>query len=148
MSISQYHAALGARFVDAVPHVRELGIGLVAVSRDRVQVNLPYRPEWLGDASNGLIHPGVTTTLVDSCSGMAVLARLEKYEPIATLDLRMDYLRPALADKTLHCAAECYRVTAHIVFVRATVWQDDEQFQVALSQSVFMRSSTSQKRVL
>lgn len=148
MPDNNYHDALAARFIDAVPHVHELGIEMVSMSAARVHVRLPYREDWLGDTVHGLIHPGITSTLVDSSSGLAVLARLDRPEPIATLDLRMDYLRPAVGGLALDCQAECYRVTPHIVFVRATVWQDNVDKPVALSQSVFMRSSTSKKRVI
>lgn len=143
-----YHDHLAARFIGAVPHVAELGIQMVTMNSERIHLRLPYREQWLGDSVHRLIHPGIISTLVDSGSGLAVLARLEKPEPIATLDLRMDYLRPALADLAIDCSAECYRVTQHIVFVRATVWQGKPEKPVALSQSVFMRSSTSKKRVI
>lgn len=148
MSDSSYKDALAQRFINGVPHVSELGVEMISMSAQRIHIRLPYRDDWLGDPLNGLIHPGVTSTLVDSGSGLAVLARLEKPEPIATLDLRMDYLRPALAGKALDCSAECYRVTPHIVFVRASVWQDSPEKPVALSQSAFMRSSTSKRRVI
>lgn len=142
------HDALAERFLSRVPHVRELGIEMVSVSSARIHIRLPYRDDWLGDTTYGLIHPGVTSTLIDSGCGLAVLARLEKPEPIATLDLRMDYLRPGVRGKALECQAECYRVTTHIVFARATVWQDSIEKPIALSQSAFMRSSTSKKRVI
>jgi uncharacterized protein (TIGR00369 family) len=145
---SPYHQALAARFMQVVPHVHELGMHVIDLQPDAVHLRLPYREEWLGDIVHGLIHPGIISTLVDSGSGLAVLARLEKPEPIATLDLRMDYLRPAVKDQALDCRAEAFRVTPHIVFVRACVWQNDENKPVALSQSVFMRSSTSNKHVV
>ncbi|MES2488708.1 MAG: PaaI family thioesterase [Pseudomonadota bacterium] len=143
-----YHQALTERFLQVVPHVRELGMSIVDLQTEGIHIRLPYREEWLGDVVHGLIHPGIISTLVDSGSGLAVLARLENPEPIATLDLRMDYQRPALKDLALDCRAEAYRVTPHIVFVRATVWQTDESKPVALSQLAFMRSSTSKKRVV
>ncbi|HWU69625.1 MAG TPA: PaaI family thioesterase [Stenotrophobium sp.] len=148
MPENSYHQALGARFSRAVPHVRALGIHIVEVCSTQVTAALPYRDDWLGDPVRGLIHTGVITTLVDSASGLAVLARLERYEPVATLDLRMDYLRPALRDLALNCRAECYRLTAHIAFVRASVWQDDAGAAVATSQSVFMLSSRKKQRTL
>lgn len=144
---TSHHQELTERFMSVVPHVNELGMSIVGLRSDSVHIRLPYREEWLGDVVHGLIHPGIITTLVDSGSGLAVLARLASPEPIATLDLRMDYQRPALKDLSLECRAEAYRVTSHIVFVRATVWQDDENKPVVLSQSTFMRSS-SNKRVI
>jgi uncharacterized protein (TIGR00369 family) len=148
MSLSPHHQALTERFMHVVPHVHELGMQIVELRSEGIHIRLPYREEWLGDVVHGLIHPGIISTLVDSGSGLAVLARLDNPEPIATLDLRMDYQRPALKDLALECRAEAYRVTPHIVFVRASVWQSDESKPVALSQLAFMRSSTSKKRVI
>lgn len=148
MSRSLYHQELAARFANVVPHIHELGMSIIDMQSESVHIRLPYREEWLGDTVHGLIHPGIISTLVDSGSGLAVLSRLDNPEPIATLDLRMDYLRPALKDLALDCRAEAFRVTPHIVFVRASVWQTDEKNPVALSQSAFMRSSTSKKRVV
>lgn len=142
MSLSVHHQELRDRFMSVVPHVNELGMSIADLRADGVHIRLPYREEWLGDIVHGLIHPGIITTLVDSGSGLAVLARLGSPEPIATLDLRTDYQRPAVKDFPLECRAEAYRVTSHIVFVRATVWQDDEDKPVVLSQSTFMRSSS------
>ena len=148
MSLSPYHQALTERFMNVVPHVHELGMSIVDLRSEAIHIRLPYREEWLGDVVHGLIHPGIISTLIDSACGLAVLARLDNPEPIATLDLRMEYQRPALKDLALDCRAEAYRVTPHIVFARATVWQADENKPVALSQGAFMRSSTSKKSVV
>ena len=145
-SPDQFRDSLRSHFAQSVPHVAELGIQVDVLDDRGARATLPYRAAWLGDTERGLIHTGLITSLVDSVSGICVFARLANFEPIATLDLRMDYLRPALRDKALHCHAECYRVSSHIAFVRASVWQDDEQEPIATSQSVFMRASHSSRR--
>ncbi|MBI2384125.1 MAG: PaaI family thioesterase [Gammaproteobacteria bacterium] len=146
MTHASFYDAVRTRFTEVVPHVRECGMIVDHLSAEYAQARLPYRPEWLGDSERRLIHTGIITTVIDTVSGLAVLAALGQFEPIATLDLRMDYLRPTLPDKPLHCRAECYRVTRHICFVRACAWQDDEKEPVAVSQSTFMRSSHSRQR--
>lgn len=148
MALTHLSGALHHRFADAVPHVKELGIVVNTLTPEAVLMQLPYRDDWLGDPSRGVIHTGVITTLVDSACGLALLAKLQSLEAIATLDLRMDYLRPALRDRDLHCRAECYRVTPHIAFARATVWQELESEPVAVSQSVFMRTTRNRPRAL
>ncbi len=69
-----------------------------------------------------------------------MLACIGGLEPIATLDLRMDYLRVGRRDLAVHCRAECHRLTPSIAFARATVWQDDPAQPIAQSQGVFMRT--------
>lgn len=132
-------------FVGSIPHIGDIGMQVTALSELGARVELPYRPDWLGDTQRGVIHTGIITTLVDSACGLAVVAAQKYPAPVATLDLRMDYLRAAVPDKTLHCHAECYRLTRSIAFVRAHVWQDLESEPVAVSQSTFMLSAKSSK---
>ena len=134
-----YFEALQSNFSRLIPHARECGLVIDRLDAQGALASLPYRREWLGDTGRGLLHTGIITTLVDTVSGLAALSATGQFEPIATLDLRMDYLRPALPEKTLYSHAECYRLTRSIAFVRARAWQDDEQQPVAVSQSTFMR---------
>lgn len=138
--------SLRRNFAEYVPHVKALGITVTGFAPESVVMTLPYRDEWLGDTERGVIHTGVITTLIDSCCGMALLAKLESLEAIATLDLRVDYLRPALRDKPVLCRAECYRLTQSVAFLRATAWQDNESEPVAVSTGAFMRNSRSKPR--
>lgn len=140
MSTSPFHSALRQRFAQFTPHVAVCGMRLTAVDTEGVEATLPFRDDWLGDTERGLIHPGIVSVLVDSACGAAVIARIANLEPIATLDLRMDYLRAGLRDLDIHCRAECYRLTDSIAFVRASVWQQDRTLPIALSQSAFMRT--------
>lgn len=121
-----------------VPHAEDLGIRILEVDRGLARLALDFREELLGDAERGLIHTGVITSMIDSACGIAVIAAADGPVTVATLDLRMDYLRPALRDHALHARAECYRLTRHIAFVRAQAWQESETRLVATSTSVFM----------
>src|SRR5687768_11924548 len=108
-------------------------------------MRMPCRPEFLGDMERAAIHTGAVTTLIDSACGVAVLAHLGTPEPIATLDLRVDYLRASRMHADLVCRAVCFRTTPQIVFVRAEVWQDDPSQPVAVGQAAFMRGNSSSK---
>lgn len=148
MAQKSFYAALLANFTQAIPHSRECGMVIDRLDAGGADAHLPYRPEWLGDTGRGLIHTGIIISLVDTVSGLAALAAIGRFEPVPTLDLRMDYLRPAVPDKTLYARAECYRLTRSICFVRASAWQDDAAEPVAVSQSTFMRASGSGRRAL
>jgi uncharacterized protein (TIGR00369 family) len=141
MSTSDFHQALRLSYCTLVPHVRDLGIELTRVDAEAAEARLPYRPELLGDVERGLIHTGVITSLIDSICGLALLAHIAKPTRIATLDLRVDYLRPSRPGADLLCRADCYRLTEHIAFLRASVWQDDPQQPVASSLGTFMRTA-------
>lgn len=140
MDNASFHDTLRQRFTETTPHAAVCGMLLTDVAADGVVAQLPYRDDWLGDTERGLIHPGIVTVLVDSACGAAVLARIAAIETIATLDLRMDYLRAGLRDLDIHCHAECYRLTPSIAFARASVWQRGREQPIAVSQSVFMRT--------
>ena len=56
---------------------------------------MPYDAKLVGNPETGVLHGGAITALLDGASGAAVFAALVDIVPIATLDLRIDYLRPA-----------------------------------------------------
>jgi uncharacterized protein (TIGR00369 family) len=132
------HQLIADNFRRHVPHADDLGIRILEVGLGLARLALDFREELLGDAERGLIHTGVITSMIDSACGIAVIASAANPATVATLDLRMDYLRPALRDKAIFVQAECYRLTRHIAFVRAQAWQDSEDRLVATSTSAFM----------
>jgi uncharacterized protein (TIGR00369 family) len=139
MAQKGFFEALRANFIQSIPHARDCGMVVEALDEGGARASMPYRDSWLGDTERGVYHTGVITTLVDTVSGIAAMAAAGRFETIATLDLRMDFLRPAAQGKDLRVHATCYRLTPSIAFVRASAWQDDEATPVAVSQSTFMR---------
>ncbi len=123
-----------------VPYARELGMEIVQATRDSVLVICPAQQELAGDTTRGWLSTGALTALIDSACGVALHAHLGQYEPIATLDLRVDYLRPTQLGLLLRCRAECYRLTPTIAFLRALAWQDDAAAPVAAASGSFMRT--------
>src|ERR1700730_8680022 len=62
--------------------------------------SLPYRPVFVGDTETGVLHGGVVTAMLDESCGMAVQLALDGTSAIATLDLRIDYQKPATPAST------------------------------------------------
>jgi uncharacterized protein (TIGR00369 family) len=129
---------LARRFLDSIPHNRALGLQVVDMQRAMAVFLLPYAAKLVGNPDTGVIHGGAITALIDACSGAAVFAALDKYGPIATLDLRIDYLRAPDAGQAVTCRATCYKVTRNVAFTRAVAYTDDEQDPVASSAGTFM----------
>jgi uncharacterized protein (TIGR00369 family) len=126
--------------------MREICARITAVDKGRGSMTLPARPEWVGDPLRGQLHPGALTVLADSTCGLAVGTALTQRAPYATLDLRMDYLRPAGPEHDVHCDAHCFRLTHNVAFVRAEVYQADRNEPIAVAQASFMLSTASGKR--
>lgn len=80
-----------------IPFDRFLGLKVEAVGPGRARLRLPYRPEFIGDPRRPALHGGVVSMLVDTCGGAAVWASGAVEDRVATIDLRVDYLRPAPA---------------------------------------------------
>ena len=93
----------------------------------------------VGNPETGTVHGGAITTLMDTTCCMASVCVLPEFEICPTLDLRIDYMRPAEPDKDIFGFAECYRVTPHIVFSRGYAYQDDPSQPIAHAVGTFMR---------
>ncbi len=127
---------------NGIPQCGDIGIKVHEMTGDKVTMGLPYDSQFTGDPVSGVLHGGVITTLVDSVSGMCIYAKLQKYVPIATLDLRIDYLKPATPGEELFAQAYCYKMTKRIAFVRSVAYHTDPEDPVANSVSTFMLHST------
>lgn len=127
-----------AVFLQRLPLARELGIELVSVDAARgfCAIRQPFRPELIGDPDRQTLHGGVITYLLDTLAAAATITR--RVPAQATLDLRIDYLRPATAQGDLVAEAECYRVTRHVAFVRGVCHQGDRERPVANLTATFM----------
>jgi uncharacterized protein (TIGR00369 family) len=128
-------------FSRGVPHNQALGIQVIEVTSAGVVFELPYDPRLVGNPDTGTLHGGAITALLDACSGAAVFAALAELVPIATLDLRIDYLKPAEPGKAVICRASCYKMTRNVAFTRAVAHQDDPDDVIAHSVGTFMLST-------
>lgn len=100
--------------------------------------SLPYRPVFVGDTETGVLHGGVVTAMLDESCGMAVQLALDGTSAIATLDLRIDYQKPATPGLAIKAHSVCYRTTRSIAFVRSTAYQESEDDPVATATACFM----------
>ncbi|WP_373852867.1 PaaI family thioesterase [Brevundimonas abyssalis] len=73
--------------------------------------------------------------MLDHVGGLAVWVALGEFRPIATLDLRVDYMRAAEPGRDLLARARCYRLTHSIGFVRAFAYESDPDDPVAAAQA-------------
>ena len=114
------------------------GLALDRAAPGEVWTSLAYRPVFVGDTETGVLHGGVVTAMLDETCGMAVQLALDGTSAIATLDLRIDYQKPATPGLAIRAHSVCYRVTRSIAFVRATAYQETEDEPVATATACFM----------
>ena len=102
-------------FLNFVPHVKALGLGFRAIGDNWAELTLPYAEHLVAypgdDGTPGIIASGAIFSLMDSVGGMAVVAKSKRMVRQATLDLRIDYLRPAEPGKTVIGRAEVTKLT-------------------------------------
>lgn len=127
------------------PHTHAMGFALEGVEGDVVTLRAPYREDLIGDPETGVLAGGVATTLLDHVCGLAVWAALDRFVPIATLDLRIDYMRAAEPGLDLLGRARCYKLTRSIAFVRAWAYDRDPDDPVAAAQAAFMLNTDRER---
>lgn len=121
-----------------IPQNHELGTEILSLEPNAALVRLPWNGRLLGDPDTGALAGGVVTTVLDNACGLAVAAATLGGVNSATLDLRVDYLRPSRRGEPLMVRAECFRKTRHVAFVRAEAWHDlDERVVVATATGTF-----------
>ncbi len=141
------YAQLRATYVGAVPHSDDMGQELLVSEDGTLVLRQPYRDELLGNIEQGLIHTAVQISLMDSVFGAAVMADIGYGESIATLDLRIDYLRPAVRGCDLYASAIIERKTRQIIFVSGKIWQQDAASPTAIGRASFMRGANNRPAV-
>ena len=127
----------------SLPHCEALGLQFNAAERGKATLVLPFKPDLVGDPFARVLHGGVVTSLADTAGALSIFTLLDERESVATLDLRLDYLRPALPDLPLYCQSECYRLTSQIAFTRSNIYQQAHEKPVAHAVATYMRMSLS-----
>jgi len=128
---------LARRFIEAIPHSRSLGMMLETLGDGRAVVSMPYDLRLVGDPATGVLHGGAVSALMDTASGAAVMCHPAAPASTATLDLRIDYMRPATPGQRIVARADCHHVTRSVAFVRVTAFDEDETRPVAMGSGAF-----------
>lgn len=121
-----------------VGHGKALGIEFRAAGDDWVELALPWRKELVGVTETGVLASGAIVSLVDTCGGASVWKALGQFQPVVTIDLRLDYLRPALKGETVIARCRCDKLTRQIAFVSGIAHTGDDSRPVARAVGTFM----------
>lgn len=81
---------------DEIPFNRFLGMRVTALGDGTARLEVPFRPELVGDPLRPALHGGVLSALMDATGGAAAFTQINvPHDRVSTIDLRVDYLRPA-----------------------------------------------------
>jgi len=125
-------------YVAKVGHGGALGIAYHAHGSDWAELTMPYAPGLVGMPASGIIASGPIVSLMDMATSIAIWVRLGEFRHQATLDLRVDYLKPAIPGLTLYGRGECYGVTKRVGFVRGVAHHGDPGDAVAHVTATFV----------
>lgn len=119
-------------------HTHALGFTFEGLHDEAPRIRVPWRPEWVGDPETGVLAGGLVTTLLDHVGGLAVWVAMDAFRPVATLDLRVDYMRAAEPGRDLLAQAKCFRLSPTVAFVRGWAFEDDPSDPVAAAQAAYV----------
>ena len=126
---------------ESIPHCRELGLKVVQFEPGSGTIRLDYQQRLVGNVEFGFVHGGVITTVLDTVAGLAVFSTVDKDISVATLDLRIDYLKPATPEVPIFGYAECYKTTRNVAFARGYAHHGDTTDLIANCAATFMLGS-------
>jgi uncharacterized protein (TIGR00369 family) len=108
----EFVAALRMLFEQRIAFNRFIGLRIGKVAASGVEGELLMRPELIGHYTHQRLHGGVISASLDAMAGLAIMAaigarhmdespieRMHRFGKLGTIDLRIDYLRPATGER-------------------------------------------------
>ena len=134
-TISETRKEKAANSLHNLAFAKLLGMRLVDIRPDEAVVKIEIRDDLC--QPSGVLHGGVTATLIDTAMAFAVRTHLEDHEFTATIDLTVHYLRPHTSG-IVTCTAKCVRAGKRIFTVSADV-ENEEGKLIATGLSTYTR---------
>jgi len=136
--LGRFDPKLFMTYVRHAGHSGALGIDYIGHGDDWAELSLPYDERLVGMQESGIIASGPIVSLMDMATSLAIWIRLGEFRHQATLDLRVDYLRPATPGNTIIGRGICYGITRSVGFVRGLAHDGDPENLVANVTGTFM----------
>jgi uncharacterized protein (TIGR00369 family) len=124
-------------FEEQIVFNRVLGLTITGLKPERVTGRIEMKPDLIGHFAYNRIHGGVVSAGLDAMGGLAVMAaigarhmdespkqRLQRFSKLGTIDLRVDYLRPAISEH-FDLVAEVMRLGSRVASTRMEFYGAD-----------------------
>ncbi|WP_397409902.1 thioesterase family protein [Polaromonas sp.] len=135
----EFIAALKTLFEEKIVFNQALGLKVVSVRPDGVVGRIDMQPSLVGHYAYNRIHGGVVSAGLDAMAGLAIMAaigarhmdespaqRMQRFSKLGTIDLRVDYLRPAIGE-FFELRAEVLRLGSRVASTRMAFLGADGQ---------------------
>lgn len=124
-------------YEESIPFHKFLGLKVLELKKGYVKMRFPLRPELIGNIMSGHWHGGVIATTLDAAGGMAAASLLKSVEDkLATLDIRVDYLKPNKG-KALIVTGEVIRSGKSSIVTNLQAFNEESAELVADGRAVF-----------
>lgn len=104
-------------------------VTLTAIATNRVSCEMKVEEEHVN--RSGTLHGGLTSTLVDTISTIAIMAN-ERGEPGVSTELSVSYLRAPKLGETVRIDAECLKVGRTLAFAKVDIRRLSDDALVAV----------------
>ena len=103
------------------PAHKDLDADIQLNAEDQVVMEIPYQRRFSALEQVSALHPGVVMTAMDSAMGLATIINLKEFSSLATLELRYDQLRVAVAESAVRVVATFESIHDDIAYLTAQV---------------------------
>jgi uncharacterized protein (TIGR00369 family) len=121
---------------EEIPFNRVLGLRVRHVAQGMAVLEIPFRPDLIGDRERPALHGGVVSALADTCGGAAVWTAVGAHDRVSTIDLRVDYLRPGRAE-TVIATGTVLRLGNRVGVVNIVVTHEGDPEPIAEAKGVY-----------
>jgi uncharacterized protein (TIGR00369 family) len=129
-------------FEETIPMHKFLGLKIELLEKSFVRISVPFRKELVGDFRNNRWHGGVIATVMDSVGGVIGATHFTSLDDkIATIDLRIDYLRGA-EPEAIMVEGKIIRFGNRIIVARMKAFQNDKLIAEGKGVYNFIRMNT------
>jgi uncharacterized protein (TIGR00369 family) len=142
---------LRAMFEERILFNRVLGLRLTSFDPQHATARIEMKEDLIGHFVHKRLHGGVISAVLDAMGGFSVMlaigarhlddaveARLARFAKLGTIDLRIDYLRPATGPFFV-ASAETIRLGSRVATTRMQM-QDSEQRMVSVGAAAYIVS--------
>lgn len=125
-------------FSERIPFNKLLGIHIDPMSFESARIRFDFREELVGNFLRGSLHGGVVSAVLDLTGGLVAFLsalknapgathqeKLEKLANVGTIDMRVDYLRPAIGRQFL-ASASMLRSGNKVAVTRMELHNDED----------------------